>query len=225
MLRDLPDNFERYNDGWKAWYDHDAPETQDFPDYNERLDSFEKMLLVRAIREDRALLATDTYINASLGKRYVLSRPLDLRALSEESTAFVPAITLLSTGSDPMSDISKLSDTIVHPDGQTMMSKIMPISLGQGQGPKAIQGIKEGAMMGKWTLLQNCHLATSFMTTLEALVEGLSHDLSDNRRTRRRRTPSSASGSPRARPRPSRSPCSRTASSSPSSRPRVCGTR
>ena len=41
---------------------------QDFPDYNERLDPFEKMLLVRAIREDRALLATDSYIKASLGK-------------------------------------------------------------------------------------------------------------------------------------------------------------
>merc|ERR1719478_1314850 len=54
MLRDLPDNFERYNDAWKAWYDHDAPETQNFPDYNERLDQFEKMLLVRSIREDHA---------------------------------------------------------------------------------------------------------------------------------------------------------------------------
>merc|ERR1719446_799633 len=69
MLRDLPDNFERYNDAWRAWYDHDAPETQPFPDYNERLDQFEKMLLVRSVREDRALLAIDTYISSSLGKR------------------------------------------------------------------------------------------------------------------------------------------------------------
>ena len=44
MLRDLPDNLERFNDLWKAWYDHDAPETRLFPDYNERLDQFEKML-------------------------------------------------------------------------------------------------------------------------------------------------------------------------------------
>ena len=40
MLRDLPDNIERYNEQWRAWYDHDAPETQPFPDYNERLDQF-----------------------------------------------------------------------------------------------------------------------------------------------------------------------------------------
>jgi hypothetical protein len=26
---------------WEAWYDHDAPETRLFPDYNERLDQFE----------------------------------------------------------------------------------------------------------------------------------------------------------------------------------------
>eukprot|EP00900_Chrysochromulina_parva_P013578 jgi/Chrpa1/22220/Chrysochromulina_OHIO_Genome00024286-RA len=61
-----------------AWYDHDAPETRLFPDYNERLDQFEKMLLVRAIRVDRALLAVDTYIASSLGRDYLLVDPLDI---------------------------------------------------------------------------------------------------------------------------------------------------
>jgi len=45
--------------------------------------------------------------------------------------------------------------------------------LGQGQGPKAIAGINEGGKSGKWVLLQNCHLAPSFMQTLEGLVEKL----------------------------------------------------
>merc|ERR1719446_1944817 len=105
MLRDLPDNFERYNDAWRAWYDHDAPETQPFPDYNERLDQFEQMLLVRSVREDRALLAIDTYISSSLGRDYLLVQPLDLAALHDEASAFVPMITILSTGSDPTGKI------------------------------------------------------------------------------------------------------------------------
>merc|ERR1719335_615275 len=54
-----------------------------------------------------------------------------------------------------------------------MLAKISPISLGQGQGPKAIAGINQGGKNGKWVLLQNCHLAPSFMQTLEGLVEKL----------------------------------------------------
>merc|ERR1719399_1659552 len=54
-----------------------------------------------------------------------------------------------------------------------MLSKIAPISLGQGQGPRAIAGLSEGGKSGKWVLLQNCHLAPSFMQTLEGLVEKL----------------------------------------------------
>jgi dynein heavy chain len=78
-----------------------------------------------------------------------------------------------------MADVAKLSESIIHPDGSNMMAKINPISLGQGQGPKAVAGIKEGTKLGKWVLLQNCHLATSWMPTLETLVEGLSRNIVD----------------------------------------------
>merc|ERR1719162_1459539 len=66
-----------------------------------------------------------------------------------------------------MADIQKLAESL------DMLSNINPISLGQGQGPKAIAGVKGGGKNGKWVLLQNCHLAPSFMATLETLVEKL----------------------------------------------------
>merc|ERR1719313_496216 len=66
-----------------------------------------------------------------------------------------------------MSDITKLAE------GKDMLSKLVPISLGQGQGPKAVAGIKDGCERGTWVLLQNCHLAPSWMPTLENLVEKL----------------------------------------------------
>eukprot|EP00327_Prymnesium_parvum_P015479 CAMPEP_0113272674 /NCGR_PEP_ID=MMETSP0008_2-20120614/23450_1 /TAXON_ID=97485 /ORGANISM="Prymnesium parvum" /LENGTH=4484 /DNA_ID=CAMNT_0000122153 /DNA_START=48 /DNA_END=13502 /DNA_ORIENTATION=+ /assembly_acc=CAM_ASM_000153 len=169
MLRDLPDALDRAGDAWRAWYDFDAPETQEFPDYNERLDTFEKMLLVRAIREDRALLATDSYINASLGKRYVLSKPLDLKAISEESTAYVPAITLLSTGSDPTTIIVELA--------RKKKIKVVSISMGQGQEPAARKLLEQGTTEGCWVLLQNCHLGLNFMIEVEQWILTLNETL------------------------------------------------
>jgi len=165
MLRDLPDNFERYNDAWQAWYDHDAPETQQFPDYNERLDQFEKMLLVRAVREDRALLAIDTYIAASLGRDYLLVQPLDLAQVHDEATSMVPMITILSTGSDPTGKIQDLA--------RKRKKRVEGISMGQGQEPAARKLLEMGISEGIWVLLQNCHLGLSFMGECMEWVKGL----------------------------------------------------
>jgi dynein heavy chain len=40
-------------------------------------------------------------------------------------------------------------------------------------GEKAKQMIESGAIRGHWVMLQNCHLLTSWLKKLEAIIEGL----------------------------------------------------
>ncbi|VVC96958.1 unnamed protein product [Leptidea sinapis] len=52
--------------------------------------------------------------------------------------------------------------------------KVHSISLGQGQGPVAEKMINAAKPKGDWVFLQNCHLAASWMLSLEVIVAQMS---------------------------------------------------
>jgi len=57
--------------------------------------------------------------------------------------------------------------------------QVITISLGQGQGPKAAELISNGTRSGDWVVLQNCHLAPSWMPRLEKICEDLTPELTN----------------------------------------------
>lgn len=100
-----------------------------------------------------------------MGERFIISPTFDLAKCYKDSTIQTPLIFVLSPGSDPVADFLRFAEE------SGMGKRIESISLGQGQGKKAYNLAIDNSQKGGWVLLQNCHLAVSWMPDLEKLVE------------------------------------------------------
>ena len=88
-----------------------------------------------------------------------------MEAVFKDSNNSTPLIFILSPGADPFENLKKFATNL----GKTLRFE----SLGQGRGEKAKLLIQNSKEDGTWVLLQNCHLATSWMPELEKLCEDI----------------------------------------------------
>ncbi|XP_045541937.1 dynein axonemal heavy chain 5 [Papilio machaon] len=150
---------------WRVWYEKAKPEEEMIPSgYNESLDVFRKLLLIRSWSPDRTLSQARKYIVDSLGTEYGEGRILNLESTWQESEPRTPLICILSIGSDPSAQIATLakSKDIV----------LKAVSMGQGQEIVARKMISDSMSEGGWVLLQNIHLSLPFcVEAMDALIE------------------------------------------------------
>ena len=135
--------------------------------FDEKLNAFQKLLVIRCIRPDRFMLGVQDFVALKLGERFIEPPPFNLASCYAESSVSSPLIFVLSSGADPMADLLKFADE------SKMIRKFDQVSLGQGQGPKAEALMRQAMEEGMWVCLQNCHLAESWMPKLDNIVEGI----------------------------------------------------
>ncbi|KAH9599603.1 Dynein heavy chain [Trypanosoma melophagium] len=158
-FKQVPDLIMRNEQAWRQYIDSDMIESIPVPDINEKLDSFDRLLIVRALREDRAMLAANLYVARTLGKEFAEPQQLELHDVVEETNGMTPIVFLLSQGSDPT--------TLIEAAAKSLKKKIFPISMGQGQEEAAMSIVGSAWNNGDWALLQNCHLGLPFLIQLE----------------------------------------------------------
>jgi len=162
---------------WLAWLQIEEAHSAPLPSpWNNQLSGFQKMLIVKALREELGNKAITQFVKAELGPIYVAPPSTSVTQLYEDLTAATPAIFVLSQGADPTNSIFRFADAKQYSE------RISLISLGQGQGPRAEALINAATKTGDWVLLQNCHLAKSWMDSLENICFELSEMATDAER-------------------------------------------
>ena len=151
---------------WKVIYDDFKPEEMPLPGiWDLKLTSFEKLLLLRALRPDKLSAGISTFIEREMGSKFVSPPPFDISKSFEDSNCLTPLIFILSPGVDPMQSIMSFAEKLKFDE------IFQSVSLGQGQGVIAQKLIERAQTEGGWVCLQNCHLADSWMPTLESIWE------------------------------------------------------
>ncbi|KAG5499789.1 hypothetical protein GH5_03924 [Leishmania sp. Ghana 2012 LV757] len=146
----------------------DSNEADIFPlagEWREKATPMQRLIVMRCFRVDKVAPAIQHFIEHYMGNRYIVVPQFDLMDAYKDSNCLTPLIFINSAGSDPMSDLLRFAETM------RMLKRLDKVSLGQGQGKKAEELIRCSREKGQWVLLQNCHLASSWMPTLELIVE------------------------------------------------------
>ncbi|XP_071943674.1 dynein axonemal heavy chain 1-like isoform X2 [Antedon mediterranea] len=165
------EDFSNHLDGYKRIFDSADPHQEDQPgDWNTKLDSFQRILVLRCIRADKVTNAMQDFVSTHLGQRFIEPQTADLSIAFKESSPASPLVFVLSAGTDPAADLYKFAEEM------RFSKKLTSISLGQGQGPRAEALMRSAMDRGKWVFFQNCHLSPSWMPSLERLIENIDTD-------------------------------------------------
>uniref|UniRef100_A0A667J1Y3 Dynein axonemal heavy chain 3 n=1 Tax=Lynx canadensis TaxID=61383 RepID=A0A667J1Y3_LYNCA len=160
-LKGLMEHLEQNADEWKLIYDSTWPHEETFPGSWKFLQGLERMVILRCLRPDKMVPAIREFIAEHMGSVYIEAPTFDLQESYNDSSCCAPLIFVLSPGVDPMAGLLKFADDLGMGGTRTQT-----ISLGQGQGSVAAKMINTAIKDGTWVVLQNCHLATSWMPTL-----------------------------------------------------------
>nr|CAD7458186.1 unnamed protein product [Timema tahoe] len=153
---------------WKEYYDDPNPQDLSPPPPFDQTRGLDKLVILRSLRPDKVVPAVQGFIVDHMGQQYIEPPTFDLAGSYNDSNCCSPLVFILSPGSDPMAGLLKFAG-----DQGFEQKDLQTISLGQGQGPRAAAMIKEAILVGHWVVLQNCHLAVSWMPELDRICEDI----------------------------------------------------
>ncbi|CAM9578319.1 unnamed protein product [Phaeothamnion confervicola] len=175
---------------WRDWRADPAAHKAPLPGgWEKRLSPFQKLLVINALAKPCVHGAAMSFVGSVLGRHFIPGNDGDgtdgkhgsdgdgaggggkgggvgsfMDGLLADMDCATPCLFLLSPGVDPI-DVLRPAAVAARMD-----RRLHVVSLGQGQGAAAEAVVAAARRSGNWVLLQNCHLARSWLPTLERLV-------------------------------------------------------
>jgi len=169
----LPQDMEGSWKRWKEWFDNEQPEGEPLPQEWKRLPGFQRLLVLRALRPDRMVLALKLWVRDEMGSDYMNAIPFNLEASFEDASPSTPVFFLLSPGVDPLVSVRAIGKVR---DKTEANGQFFSVSLGQGQEPVAEKALDRMQVSGGWVMLQNIELVARWLPKLEKKLEALIED-------------------------------------------------
>ena len=150
---------------WATWMLSSSVMSEPLPGaLNDTVNFFQRLLLVKALREDKLQASIAAFVSKILGPRFAESPNATMEDIYRDLDNKTPCIFVLSSGADPTGMLLRFAKKSGYGD------RLNIVSLGQGQGPFAKQLIEKGTKTGDWVVLQNCMLAKSWMPELDRII-------------------------------------------------------
>eukprot|EP01039_Chlorochromonas_danica_P005727 gene5727-6311_t len=150
---------------WSTWMASNSLMTAALPPpFGDTVNLFQRLLLVKALREDKLQQSIAEYVGVKLGRKFSESPSTSMEEIYRDLDNKTPCIFVLSTGADPTGMLLRFAKKCGYGD------RLHIVSLGQGQGPYAKHLIENGIKTGDWVILQNCMLAKSWMPELDKII-------------------------------------------------------
>ena len=167
FFKDIVEKIQRYEKEWKKFLDDNQPENAIIPEYEDKINAeqighFLHLCLIRSMREDRAVLASQKFIKRVLGDEFMAPITDQIQEVWEESEPCKPVVYLLAPGSDPTGAIDELARKKRIPTQK--------VSMGEEQEIIAKKHIDDAMRDGFWVILNNCHLSLEFMAEMEEIL-------------------------------------------------------
>ena len=167
-FQSLPESLTAREQEWKEILDSSEIYKAKFPEPFKDCSYMQRLCLLKILRPDKVILAVREFIAKEMSDKYVTPITFDINLSFNDSSPTTPLVFLLP-GTDPLNILTNLAES--------KSKALKTISLGQGQGIHAEKAIEDARKLGNWVLLQNCHLAPSWMSSLEKICEDIESKL------------------------------------------------
>lgn len=157
---------------WQPWATSDKCEESFDPSIYSRMSSFQRVLLIQAVRPDRLESALTQFACEAIGVSSLSPPPLSLKRLhTDETDCKVPILFVTTPGADPSQELEEFAKQYAAETRPGM--NFHQLAMGGGQNDDAIRLLRDAAKVGDWICLKNLHLVISWVPSLEKEIKSL----------------------------------------------------